>query len=729
MKKTLLLFTCFVLIKLVYSQEYLGYANSNNAGITGVWLQPASIADSRYKADIHLAGFNFNFNNNFFLYDARILSLKDSLFDDPLFYDNRITERDLKGNDFSFNLSTDMQLLSFLFAIDTKNTIGFGIRHRFNFQVEGVEDDLLQLAMEEFDYPDLMNRSILNRELSIQLHNWMEYDLHYARVLMDDNEHFLKGGVTLKILQGLGSLYIYSNELRYNFSDNDTISITESDLSYGWSDKMRSNADNFNSSNLFKNESSSIGFDLGFVYEYRPEYYAYKYDMDGSYNLWRNDQSKYKFKAGVSLLDVGRIKYNKGADSRDWTVDVRLMDLSDLSGVNTIAELTDSLTNRFSDSTSGNSYNMQLPTVLSTQFDFQIQEGFYLNFTPFWGFQRNSNKNKTHAVSRYSLTPRWEHRWFDVGLPIHYDQYQNFGIGMSVRLGPFITGFNNLKNVFKRGNSGEFEFYTAFKIPIKYPIPMDDDGDGVSDKFDLCPDEAGTLENNGCPDRDKDGVPDRLDYCPDESGLKKYNGCPDSDLDGIINHNDECPYEVGPRYTNGCPDSDLDSIPDKTDHCPQLAGPIEYMGCPDTDGDGVTDPNDECPKTPGPKSNNGCPTLSRQEQEVINAAFGNLEFETKKSIIKNQSFYTLDKLAERMQKNSEWYLRLSGHTDAIGTEEFNLQLSENRAHAVRDYLLDKGLSERRFIIQFFGESDPIADNKTEVGKQLNRRVEMKILFE
>lgn len=729
MKKPLLLTACFFLIKLVFAQEYLGYTNSNYAGISAAWLQPASIVDSRYKADIQLFGLDFNFNNNFFLYDARILSLKDSLFDDPLFYDNRITERDLKGRDFSFNLSTDAQLLSFLYTINSRNAVGLSLRHRFNFQIDGVEDDLLQLAMEEFNYPDLMDRSLLNRQLSIQLHNWMEYDLHYARVLVDDNEHFLKGGVTLKILQGLGSLYIYSNELRYNFSDNDTISITESDLSYGWSDKIRSSADNFNSGNLFKTESSSLGLDLGFVYEYRPEYYIYKYDMDGSYNLWRNDQSKYKFKAGISLIDVGSIRYNKGADSRDWTVDVRLMDLAKLGGVGSISDLTDSLTNRFSDTTAGDSYSMQLPTVLSTQFDYHIQDGFYLNFTPFWGFQRKSNKNKTHAISRYTLTPRWEHKWFDVGLPIHYDQYQNFGIGMSVRLGPFVTGFNNLKNVFKRGNSGEFEFYTAFKIPIKQPKPMDNDGDGVSDEFDLCPDEAGTLENNGCPDRDKDGIADRIDYCPDEAGLKKYNGCPDSDLDGIVNHNDDCPYEAGPRYANGCPDSDLDSIPDRTDHCPNLAGPVKYMGCPDTDEDGVTDLNDECPLTPGPKSNKGCPTLSKQEQAIINAAFGNLEFETKKSVIKKQSFYTLDKLADQMKANSDWYLRLSGHTDNVGEEEFNLKLSEERVHSVQDYLLEQGIPERRFIIQFFGESMPLADNETEEGKQLNRRVEMKILFE
>lgn len=728
--KKYLISLCFLLLTFSASaQEFLGYSNSNYAGISGAWLQPASIVDGRYKADVHLAGLSFNLNNNFYLYDAKIFSLKDSLFDDPFFYDNRITERDLKGNPFAFNLNVDVQALSFLYTLDNKNAFGFSHRLRTTVQIDGVEDDLRQLAMEEFDYDPLMDRYLINRQLSVQVHSWKEYNLHYARVIKNDDEHFLKGGIALKLLKGLSSAYVYSNELRYNFVDRDTLTIIDSDISYALSEKTTDFIDGFDIKKLLKPESTSIGFDLGLVYEYRPDYREYKYDMNGSYNMWRNDLNKYKFRAGVSLLDVGRIKYQKADGSRNWQAEIDLMDLTEFNGIKSIEDLTDTLTNRFSQETAGDTYKMQLPTALSMQFDYHIIYGFYANLTPYWGFQRRSNSNKTHAVTNYSFTPRWEHEWFDVGIPFHYDQYRNFGVGMNVRLGPFVAGVNNFKNLFKRGDSGELELYAAFKIPIQYPIPRDEDNDGVSDEIDLCPNTPGNLEHNGCPDRDKDGIPDRLDYCPDEPGLEKFNGCPDSDLDGIVDHNDECPHEAGPLYTNGCPDNDVDSIPNHTDDCPDVAGPSKFNGCPDSDNDGLIDIKDECPLTPGPIENNGCPVLEKVEQAIVNTAFGNLEFENRKAVIKKGSLSALNDLAKLMHENPDWILKLAGHTDDVGTEEFNLELSRKRATAVQSYIIQKGLSENRFKVEYFGESQPIADNETESGKQQNRRVEMKILFE
>lgn len=729
MKKYLLLFIVFTATKLCFSQEFLGYSNSNYSGITGAWLQPASIVDGRLKADVHLAGVTVNLNNNFFLYDAKILSLKDSLFDDPLFYDKRITERNLKGNPFALNLNIDIQALSFMFSIDQRNAVGFSHRLRTFFQVDGIESDLRVLAMEEFDYDPLMNRNLVNRNLSVQFHSWKEYNLHYARILKENNQHFIKGGITTKLLKGLGSAYVYSEMLRYSFPDSDTITVINSNISYAASEKTASYINDISVDKILRSESSSLGFDFGLVYEYRPNYMDYKYNMNGSENLWRVDENKYKFKASISLLDVGRIKYMKAEGSRDWNANINAIDLIQFNGVSSLEELNDSLTKHFSNETAGDTYKMQLPTALSMQFDYHIIHGMYLNFTPFWGFQRVNNENKTHAVTNYSLTPRWEHEWFDVGVPFHLDQYNNFGVGINFRLGPFIAGVNNLKNVFKSGNTGELELYTAFKIPIQYAIPTDSDGDKVSDDIDLCPDTPGSLELNGCPDTDKDGIADRLDYCPNTPGLKKYNGCPDTDLDGIVDHNDDCPEEAGPQHTNGCPDNDADSIPNHSDACPDKYGLAINNGCPDSDNDGLIDIEDDCPLTPGPIENKGCPILKQAEQKVVNTAFGNLEFETKKAVIKKGSLKALDHLAQLMQENPEWILRLSGHTDDTGTEEFNLDLSKRRAEAVQSYIMQKGIALERFKVEYFGEAKPISDNSTESGKQENRRVEMKILFE
>jgi len=131
--------------------------------------------------------------------------------------------------------------------------------------------------------------------------------------------------------------------------------------------------------------------------------------------------------------------------------------------------------------------------------------------------------------------------------------------------------------------------------------PSDMDGDGIKDKKDACPTEAGTKEFMGCPDSDGDGIVDKDDKCPMAAGDALYMGCPDSDGDGVIDSEDNCPNDAGDL--NGCPDSDGDGVADKDDDCPNAAGTLS--GCPDGDGDGVADKDDNCPTAAG--NVGGCP--------------------------------------------------------------------------------------------------------------------------
>ncbi len=138
----------------------------------------------------------------------------------------------------------------------------------------------------------------------------------------------------------------------------------------------------------------------------------------------------------------------------------------------------------------------------------------------------------------------------------------------------------------------------------------DRDGDGTLDESDSCPDEPGPAPTEGCPDADSDGVADHEDTCPDEAGWVDHDGCPtpgDSDGDGILDEEDACPEERGPAELEGCPDSDGDGLRDLDDACPTEPGPAETEGCPDTDGDGVPDRDDLDPEEPGPPDGGGAP--------------------------------------------------------------------------------------------------------------------------
>ncbi|MFM7724283.1 MAG: OmpA family protein, partial [Bacteroidota bacterium] len=261
----------------------------------------------------------------------------------------------------------------------------------------------------------------------------------------------------------------------------------------------------------------------------------------------------------------------------------------------------------------------------------------------------------------------------------------------------------------------------------------DTDGDKIIDPKDQCPELAGELYMKGCPDRDHDSITDMEDLCPDNFGPRENKGCPDTDGDGLFDYIDECPAVAGPTENRGCPwpDSDGDGVLDRNDGCPNTPGPKENGGCPykDSDNDGLLDKDDDCPNTPGPKSNKGCPVIEKEVIEVLKTAFDNLGFELGKDVILAGSFASLDELAVVLGKKPTWKLQISGHTDNVGDDDSNLILSKKRAEAVKNYLITKGIATERLMVEYFGETKPVADNTTSEGRAKNRRVEMKIVIE
>ena len=237
--------------------------------------------------------------------------------------------------------------------------------------------------------------------------------------------------------------------------------------------------------------------------------------------------------------------------------------------------------------------------------------------------------------------------------------------------------------------------------PPPPPVVTDRDGDGVQDVDDKCPDVAGLASLQGCPDRDGDGIADADDKCPDVRGIAKYQGCP-------------------------IPDTDKDGINDEEDKCPTVPGVARYQGCPipDGDGDGVNDEEDKCPTRPGPASYQGCPEIAKEVIEKVNYAAKNVFFATGSYKLLAKSHKSLNEVAELMKADESLMLDIDGHTDDTGKEETNQTLSDNRAKAVKDYLIAKGVADSRLFATGYGESKPVADNKTAAGRAKNRRTEM-----
>jgi OOP family OmpA-OmpF porin len=219
------------------------------------------------------------------------------------------------------------------------------------------------------------------------------------------------------------------------------------------------------------------------------------------------------------------------------------------------------------------------------------------------------------------------------------------------------------------------------------------------------------------PDLDGDGIPDRLDQCidvpEDKDGFEDQDGCP----------------EPGPDL-----DTDGDTVPDTADSCPTEPGVPQLDGCPDRDNDQIPDNVDKCPDEPGPADLQGCPPPPEEEEVVLESERirinNQILFEFGSDKIDPRSFKLLDEVAAVLEKNKDvGPVIIEGHTDNVGSRAYNIDLSKRRAKAVENYLVTKGIAQKRLRSDGFGFDKPVAPNDTPLNRAKNRRTEFKVVDE
>ena len=347
---------------------------------------------------------------------------------------------------------------------------------------------------------------------------------------------------------------------------------------------------------------------------------------------------------------------------------------------------------------------------------------------------------------------------FDVGLGFE------FAVGGSLHLGPFAR-FHNVFAQEPENRPGDARYLSAGLAAsfgsTRVSLPGDRDGDGVLDADDLCVDvprgDTPDPARRGCPrpDRDGDGVFDDEDTCPGvpqgASPDPARRGCPrpDADGDGVFDDEDTCP--TTPQGANpdparrGCPDGDDDNdgVLNSRDLCrtvPQGATPDpSRMGCPapDRDRDYVIDGDDRCPDEPGmPRpgtDRHGCPgavVVQAGSIRITHPVF----FATHEDTILPRSFAVLTAVRDTLVAvPGVRRVSVDGHTDDVGEDASNLDLSNRRAASVVRWLTTNGIAAGRLEAHGFGETRPLLPvdrlrhRRLEAARATNRRVEFNIL--
>jgi outer membrane protein OmpA-like peptidoglycan-associated protein len=698
MKKLLLLSLTITLSFCGFSQRYYGIANSNYAGINGLYINPANVADNRMLMDFQFFSVNAAVNQNYG-YSKSFKALFDSATNGN---DINFTKSSRTSN-IGFNVLFEGRGPSFMMQVGKKTGIGLLTRGRIVGSGTGINTDYFTFINDGIKGVKLPNGTTFNSgNVNTNINMFTEIGLVYGREILNKEKNYLKGGIVVKRYNGLGFASARVNNFSVKLIDTATSKVNFNGEING-SGNGDFNFDNFSVGDAFFNGSGSgLGFDIGAVYEHR----IGSEDEDGNkITSTSRAENKYKYKIGFAIQDIGSMKYKASANNENYFLKTNNITVS---SVDTASLAFDDLETYFKSiggvyTKDNNATKIKAPTVVTLYGDYKFTKHFYVNAL-FTGGLVGNNSAGTRTPFQAVVTPRFEGKFLDAGLPISYNGLsKDVKVGLGLRLGLIYIGSDDLiGSVTGISKVTSMNVYAGLHAAIPYKkAKKKKDSDDEETVFTPPVVKADAPKVEEPKDTDNDGIIDDKDKCPAVFGMKKYDGCP-------------------------IPDTDDDGINDEEDKCPNEKGFARYQGCPipDTDGDGVNDEDDKCPAVKGLATNEGCPVIEAQVIKKLNFAAQAIQFEVGKDIIKPISFKQLDEVVKILNEYADYNLNIDGHTDNTGKAASNQALSEKRANAVKNYFVQKGIDEARLTATGYGDSKPLAPNTSAANKAKNRRVEM-----
>ncbi len=461
MHRLIFLTTLFFFNLNLQAQSYTGFEGDNFNGVHGVLTNPGLIANSKTKLDINLVSIS-EFTTNSYI-ELEYFNYLFKEYDDIDDINYKIVGSDKFNNGIN---NLDILGPSFQINLDEKQSVAFTSRIRSITNVNNVSGQIIDFfrtqrlsEAEEFLQNDINSSAIQN--------NWIEIGGTYSRVLSTSKTHYFKAGVSLKYLMGYGSATAkIDNALIFYNEDNQVVTSTgAANYNYSANADLNQNHVPFEDSDDFeiKKAASGLGLDLGFVYEYRPNYRANISRTNPKDQVVIREKVNYKFKAGVSIMDIGAMTYKNSLDSSlDLNQTVNAEDLLSISNEEDLLSLY-GFTQQLLDQ------KILLPTTIRTQFDWKHNDKIYINFNTILSLYGKNNTRANRYANQITLTPRYETKWFTAFSPISLTQYSGVQWGLGARLGPIFLGSSGaISHIILDRQTRAFDFYAGLKIPFFY---------------------------------------------------------------------------------------------------------------------------------------------------------------------------------------------------------------------------------------------------------------------
>lgn len=440
------------------AQNSFGALHSNFTPTNSLYINPSSILDAKVWLDVNVVGAGAYLNNNLVHLKKKNLfsELRDgvnetsTLTDDDVGYNQNRNSYHAYNKNFIAAPSVVWSQGNHGLGLSLGARSYTGVRKVPKFAAQFIENGVPEYtAQHDIDY------SINN--LKVASIHFGEVKLTYAYTFLKRRRNMFMGGISVSKLFSIAGAAANIYEFDFNV-DNDSIT----DVALLNADAMYTNKATFNT-------KSGVGFDIGFTFQHMLSNVQYYLPNTAKYGC--NDID-YKYKIGVSIIDIGSIKFDNstyGFAGYSFS-DYSWLNYSDteVDEENPTGVFSEQETN-IDDGRVKRTDKVRLPTFVSGQFDYNLwQSKVYVNATVVQGIPPGRKKFGLRHANSLSITPRYESYWFDFALPFSLYEYQHPQLGASLRVGPLTLGTDKLINWIAKSDIYGADIYVYLKVPIQY---------------------------------------------------------------------------------------------------------------------------------------------------------------------------------------------------------------------------------------------------------------------
>lgn len=494
---------CITPLTPVLSQHLPGAAMGNYSGTQALFHNPAFVTDSRYSVYGNLVGTQLYIANNFIKYNqpysmASLLTgtVPKQYYSErgKIVFDKNNLEERLNGRVKHLNAGGDTRLPSLMVSL-FKGKVGVAVTTRARYMLNMTEttEQLAQLLKGGIHTPELLNTYPSSQSGRVHLNGVGEVGFTLGGEVINNEADYLKVGITVKRMIGLYNAHVELNNVDYEIQEDNTpypelpprqrqqIVLNNVNGSYGYTTDA-----------AYKNfaptpawfignapAGSGWGFDIGAVYEYRPDIHKYTYTERG---VRKQDASKnkYLYRIAVSLTDIGSVTF-KNANyvvRQEFQSNSGVINTESFRGAKGIEGYLSALDQTLGASPALRSYyfKSKLPMAFQASVDYNVKPKVYVN-TLWVQNLRSASSFGMKSESVLAVTPRYEDRWYEVSVPVSIlNKYGSVGVGLAGRLGPLWFGTDHLTAMLNIGKPKAFNFYAGvsaglFRRPPNSPNP------------------------------------------------------------------------------------------------------------------------------------------------------------------------------------------------------------------------------------------------------------------